>query len=199
MGCLKRIIGFIIFVFAIIGFCSVGGFEMLMKEVDKFINPPENITIERAATIADFSKIPEKYEITKAYDVLGFKAMFVEVAKSNQEIIILDTKNTVKIKSDDIKNPETALKIEKLLANPLSPIEVKNPENFTTSNILVNGKEVPYMQLNGNLKALPFKKLTIIAVAIDDSENPLIVISYDDKAKFQKQIAEDFLNNMKLK
>ena len=71
MGCLKFIIKVAIVVLAIIGFRAIGGWDWVVKTWHPFEKPTQESMIEKSKDVADFSKIPEEYEISKSANILG--------------------------------------------------------------------------------------------------------------------------------
>ena len=199
MGCLKKIIGLIIFIFAIIGFVSVGGMQFVMEKIDKFVNPTPEIVRLKSATVADFSKIPKGYELTKAYDVFGYKAVMAEKDGNDQKILVIDTQNKLKLTQKDFQTGDAALKVKKLLDNNLSPLDVENLDNVQKSSIRGFGRTIPYIKFDATVKGLPFKKVEAIAGVVDAKENPLLILSYAEQGKFDKNVTEVFLKNVRMK
>ena len=78
MGCLKFIIKVAIVVLAIIGFKSLGGWDWVVKNWHPFEKPSQETLIEKSKDVADFSKIPDEYEISKSANVLGYRAVLAE-------------------------------------------------------------------------------------------------------------------------
>ncbi len=76
MGCLKNILKAVILVFAVIGFISIGGKDTIKKKWDEFTNPPQDVMLQRAKKVGDFSKIGDEYEIDKAASAVRLQRCF---------------------------------------------------------------------------------------------------------------------------
>ena len=77
MGCLKFIIKVAIVVLAIIGFKALGGME-LFKNFHFFEKPSQDELIAKSMSVADFTKIPDEYEIDRTANLLGYKGVLAE-------------------------------------------------------------------------------------------------------------------------
>jgi hypothetical protein len=69
MGCLKFIIKVAIVVLAIVGFKSLGGWDWCVKTFHIGQKPTQQSMIEKTKDVADFSKIPDEYELSKSANI----------------------------------------------------------------------------------------------------------------------------------
>ena len=90
MGCLKKIITFIVIILAIIGFKAVSNLPFLEGKINIFKLPTQEQLIKKASSVADFSKINNEYQIKKTANILGMKTVIAEHKASGQKLIVLD-------------------------------------------------------------------------------------------------------------
>ena len=91
MGCLKNILKAIILVLAIIGFMSLGGQDYVTKMWNDYFNPPQDVMLERAKKVGDFSRVSDEYEIDKAASALGYNGVLAEHKSTGQKLIVVDS------------------------------------------------------------------------------------------------------------
>ena len=117
MGCLKFIIRVIIIVLAIIGFKSLGGWDWIVSNWHFFERPTQEKLIEKSMDVADFSRIPEEYEISKSANVLGYRAVIAEHDATGQKMAVVNQNKTLKLSKDDFKNGKLENKINEINKN----------------------------------------------------------------------------------
>lgn len=216
MGCLRNIINLAIIILAIIGFLSIGGKEYLDANVIptvKKINIELQSEIEKSGkTFTELSlkeiggifwnaikstiftkKVSGDYEITEVKGLMGYDTQIAEDIKSGQKMVLVDTKDKVLL--DLNKTDKAELKADMLqLAKKHKALPIK----FDDIDIVELGK---WKALNKDLKYAKIsikdsssgKDITAIISTYPDEKNSKMIVTFADKTKFSKKIAEKYL------
>ena len=203
MGCLKFAIKIIIVVLAIIGFKVIGGFDFIRNLPEKFHlfeKPSQETLIEKSMDIADFSKIPDEYELDKTANLLGYKAVLAEHKASGQKFAVVNPKDKVLLTKKDFKDGSAEKKIgefnKKLSYNY---IRLENLKITKQGNFKSMGQTIPYAKFEADVKNLPIKKIEgIIGVAEDkEQESTKILLAAAEGGKYSQILTEQFFKKVK--
>src|SRR5574344_2281621 len=149
MGCLKNIFKAILIVLAVVGFTTIGGKDYFMGLWNSWFNPPQDVMLQKAKKVADFSHVGDEYEIDKATSAFGYSGVLSEHKATGQKIVILDSGIKPLLTPEDFKGK----KIDKKL-NDLSKhlkYKVVNVEDLKiTKRGYINafGKKAPYVMFD---------------------------------------------------
>ena len=199
MGCLKNIIRAIVLTLAVVGFISLGGKELVTGWIGQWINPSQEVMLERAKKVGDFSSINEEFELEKAVGMLGYNGVVAEHKASGQKMIIADTSKKSIITEEDIKseNVEEKLKsaIQKIKYQAISVDDLK----VTKRGVLYSyGKEKPYVKFDAKISRLPIGDVSgIISVTTAQDGSNRVLLSVNEKSKYSQLISEEFFKEVK--
>ena len=200
MGCLKFIIKLVIIILAIIGFVSLGGWDWINKNWHPFEKPSQEALIEKSKDVADFSKIPDEYEIAKSANILGYRAVLAEHDATGQKLAVINQNKTLNLTKKDFKDGNLKKKIDNI--NEKLQYQYIHIENFKITKqgtMQTMGQTVPYAQFEAEVTNLPFQKIKgIISVAEDKNGKDKIIISANQNNKYSQIIAEQFFKKVKL-
>ncbi len=200
MGCLKFIIKLAIIILAIIGFVSLGGWDWINKNWHPFEKPSQEALIEKSKDVADFSKIPDEYEIAKSANILGYRAVLAEHDATGQKLAVINQNKTLNLTKKDFKDGNLKKKIDNI--NEKLQYQYIHIENFKITKqgtMQTMGQTVPYAQFEAEVTNLPFQKIKgIISVAEDKNGKDKIIISANQNNKYSQIIAEQFFKKVKL-
>lgn len=199
MGCLRNIIRAIILTLAIVGFMSLGGKELLSGWLANWFNPSQDVMVERAKKVGDFSKINEEFEIEKAAGIMGYNAVVAEHKSSGQKMIVLDSGAKPILTADDIKsdNVEEKLRnsVKKIKYQAISVEDLKVTKKGTLSSY---GHTAPYVKFEAKVKKLPIGDVAgIISVVKDSNGKDRLLISATEKDKYSQLISDEFFKNIR--
>ena len=199
MGCLKFIIKVVIVVFAVIGFKSVGGWDWCVKTFHLNEKPTQESMIEKSKDVADFSGIPDEYEIAKSANVLGYRAVIAHHDATGQKFAVVNEKKGINLTKDDFKNGQLKKKIDNINEKlSYQYIHVENFRILKQGNMTAMGQTVPYAQFEADVTNLPIKNIKgVLAVASDNNGKNNIMVSDNDGGKFSQIIAEQFFKSVK--
>ena len=198
MGCLRNIIRAVILTLAIVGFMSLGGKELLSGWMANWFNPSQDVMIERAKKVGDFSKINEEFEIEKAAGIMGYNAVVAEHKASGQKLVVLDSGAKPLLTAEDIAaaDVEDRLKksVKKFKYQAISIDDLKVTKRGTLTSY---GKTAPYVRFEARVKKLPIGDVGgIISVVKDSNGKDKLLISATEKDKYSQLIADEFFRNV---
>lgn len=200
MGCLKFIIRVIIIVLAIIGFKSLGGWDWIVSNWHFFERPTQEKLIEKSMDVADFSRIPEEYEISKSANVLGYRAVIAEHDATGQKMAVVNQNKTLKLSKDDFKNGKLENKINEINKNlKYQYVHVENFKITKQGSIKTMGQSAPYARFEAEVTNLPIRKVDgMIAVVEDEDGQDKIIVSVNQGGKYSHIITEQFFGKVSL-
>lgn len=199
MGCLKNILKAIILVFAVIGFMSLGGKDWVVTTWNNFVNPPQDVMVQRAKEIGDFSRIGDEYEIDKAASAFGYKGVLAEHKASGQKMIVVDTGSKPLLTPGDFKDKSVDKKLADLVDKfKYQYVNVKDLKITKRGYIKAFGKKAPYVRFEAKATKLPVDKIQGIVAAVETpSGKTRVLVSVNEKDKYSQLIAQDFFKNVK--
>lgn len=199
MGCLKNILKAIILVFAVIGFISIGGKDAIIKKWNEFTNPPQDVMLERAKKVGDFSKIGDEYEIDKAASAFGYNGVLAEHKASGQKMVIVDSGKKPLLTPQDFKDDKVEEKLTDLTKKfKYSVINVQDLKIIKKGRINAFGKRAQYVKFNAQINKMPVGEIEGIISSVETkSGQTRVIISANEKGKYSQLIANDFFRNVK--
>ena len=199
MGCLKNIIKAIILVFAVIGFVSIGGKDFFVQKWNELMHPPQDVMLERAKKVGDFSHIGDEYEIDKAASALGYNGVLAEHRASGQKLVIIDSGKKPLLTPKDFKENKVEEKLKNLTKKfKRSIINVNNLKITTKGNMVSFGQRIPYVRFSAKISKLPSGDVEGVISAVDiKNGQSRVLISVNEKGKYSQIIANDFFKQIK--
>lgn len=199
MGCLKNIVKAVILTLAVIGFMSLGGKEMLTGWLGNWLNPSQDVMLERAKKVGDFSAINEEFEIERAAGIMGYNAVVAEHKASGQKLIVVDSGAKPIITAEDIKSDNVEEKLQNSIRKiKYQAISVNDLSVTKRGNIVSYGKSVPYVRFEAKVKKLPIGDVAgLISVVKDSKGEDRILVSVSEKDKYSQLISEEFFKQVK--
>ncbi|MBQ8168530.1 hypothetical protein IJZ97_03845 [bacterium] len=199
MGCLRNIIRAIILTLAIIGFLSLGGKDLVSGWLKNYFNPSQEIMLERAKKVGDFSQVNEEFEIEKAAGIMGYNAVVAEHKASGQKMIVVDSGTKPIITSEDITSPDAEEKLKNSIKKvKYQAFSVDKFEITKRGNISSYGKTVPYVKFEASVKKLPIGDIAgIVSVVKDSNGQDRILVSVSEKEKYSQLLSDEFFKYIK--
>jgi len=199
MGCLKNILKAIILVFAIIGFISIGGKDAIMKKWNEIMNPPQDVMVERAKKVGDFSKIGDEYEIDKAASAFGYNGVLAEHKASGQKMVIIDSGKKPLLTPQDFKDDKVEEKLQDLTKKfKYSVVNIQDLKITKKGRINAFGKRVQYVRFSAKISKVPSGEIEgIISAVKTKSGQTRVIVSANEKGKYSQLIANDFFRNVR--
>ena len=93
MGCLKSLIKKIIFIILIVAFFAFGGYSFVKKQINNYQNPPRAVFVQTEKNYGDFSKVSGDYQLSRSYNLFGYKKINAKYIPTGQKITIFDLKD----------------------------------------------------------------------------------------------------------
>ena len=199
MGCLKNIFKAVVLVLAVIGFTSLGGKDYVIKTWNDYMNPPQDIMLERAKKVGDFSRIGEEYEIDKAASALGYNGVLAEHIASGQKLVVVDSGKKPLLTPDDFKEGKVEQKLQDLTQKfKYSVVNVQDLKITKKGHIKAFGKRAPYVKFSATISKIPGGEVEgIISSIKTDSGQSRVIVSVNEKGKYSQLVAEDFFKKVK--
>ena len=199
MGCLKNIFKAIILVLAVIGFTSLGGNDYVKKYVENFFNPPQDVMLERAKNVGDFSRIGEEFEIDKAASALGYNGVLAEHKSTGQKLVIIDSGNKPLLTPQDFEDKSVDKKLQDLAEKfKYQFITVKDLKITKRGTIRAFGKRAPYVRFEATAAKLPIGDIKGMVSAVKTPSGKIrVLVSANEKDKYSQLIAEDFFKKIR--
>lgn len=199
MGCLKNILKAIILVFAVIGFISIGGKDTIVKKWNEFMNPPQDVMVERAKKVGDFSKIGDEYEIDKAASAFGYNGVLAEHKASGQKMVVIDSGKKPLLTPQDFKENKVEEKLQDLTKKfKYSVVNVQDLKITKKGRLNAFGKRTPYVRFSAKISKMPTGEIEGIISAVETkSGQTRVIVSANEKGKYSQLIANDFFRNVK--
>lgn len=199
MGCLKNIIKALILVLAVIGFMSLGGKDFFIQKWNEFFNPPQDVMIERAKKVGDFSHIGDEFEIDKAASVLGYNGVLAEHKSSGQKMMIIDSGKKPLLTPQDFKDKTVDKKLQDLTEKfKYQFVNVQDLKITKRGYIKAFGKKAPYVRFEAKANKLPVGEIKGVVSAVESKSGDIkVLVSVNEKNKYSQLIAEDFFKNIK--
>lgn len=199
MGCLKNILKAVIIVLAVIGFTSLGGNDYVMKTWNDFVNPPQDVMLERAKNVGDFSRIGDEYEIDKATSALGYTGVLAEHKASGQKMVIVDSNKKPLLTPQDFKEGSVEAKLQDLTEKfKYTVVNVKDLKVTKKGRIRAFGKNVPYVKFTAKISKIPGGEIEgIISSVKTDSGETRVIVSANEQGKYSQIVAQEFFKKVK--
>lgn len=199
MGCLKNIFKAIIIVLAIIGFMSLGGKDYVIKTWNDYFNPPQDVMLERAKKVGDFSHIGDEFEIDKATSALGYNGVLAEHKSTGQKMIIVDSGKKPLLTPQDFKEDKVEEKLQDLTQKfKYSVVNVQDLKVTRKGQMRAFGKSAPYVRFSATISKVPGGEVEgIISAVQTKSGETRVMVSANEKNKYSQLISQDFFKNVK--
>lgn len=199
MGCLKNIIKAIILVFAVIGFMSIGGKDFFVEKWNELMNPPQDIMLERAKKVGDFSQIGDEYEIDKAASALGYNGVLAEHRATGQKMIVVDSGKKPLLTPNDFQEGKVEKKLQDLVQKfKYSVVNVQELNVTKKGHIKTFGQNASFVKFSAKISKVPSGEIEgIISAVKTESGESRVLISANEKGKYSQIIAQDFFKKVK--
>lgn len=199
IGCLKNVIKAFILVFAVVGFMSIGGKDFFVQKWNEFMNPPQDVMLERAKKVGDFSHVGDEYEIDRAASALGYNGVLAEHKASGQKLVVIDPGKKPLLTPQDFKDDLVEEKLQGLTQKfKYTVVNVKDLKITKKGNIKAFGQKAPFVRFTAKISKIPSGDVEGIISAVDTkSGQTRVIVSANEKGKYSQLIAQDFFRNVK--
>lgn len=199
MGCLKNIVRAIFITLAIVGFLALGGKDLIAGLINNFFNPSQEVMLERAKKVGDFSRIDEEFEIEKAAGIMGYNAVIAEHKASGQKMFVVDSKDKTILTKEDIKSDNVEEKLQEALKKvKYQALSVDDLKVTKHGYMYSYGQEIPYVKFEARVKKLPIGDVGgIVSVAETSDGDSRLLISANEKSKYSQLISDEFFRKIK--
>ena len=199
MGCLKNILKAVILVFAVIGFISIGGKDFFVQKWNEIMHPPQDVMLERAKKVGDFSQIGDEYEIDKAASALGYNGVLAEHRTSGQKMVVIDSGKKPLLTSKDFTEGKVEEKLQELTKKfKYSVVNVENLQITKQGKLKAFGQKIPYVRFKAKISKVPSGEVEgVISAVQTEGGQSRVLVSANEKGKYSQIIAEEFFKKVK--
>jgi len=196
---LKNIFKAVIIVLAVVGFTSLGGKDYFIKTWNDFVNPPQDVMLERAKKVGDFSRISDEYEIDRAASALGYNGVLAEHTASGQKMIVVDSGKKPLLTPDDFKQGDVEDKLIGLTEKfKYSVVNVQDLKITKHGKIKSFGCSAPYVRFSAKISKVPSGEIEGIISSVKTKDGKIrVLVSANEKGKYSQLIASDFFRNVR--
>ncbi|HNW25359.1 MAG TPA: hypothetical protein PKI94_01055 [Candidatus Gastranaerophilaceae bacterium] len=199
MGCLKNIFKAIILVLAAIGFVSIGGKDYVINLWNQYTNPPQDVMLERAKKVGDFSQVPDEYEIDKAASVLGYNGVLAEHRATGQKMVVVDSGKKPLLTPQDFEDGSADKKLEDLTKKlKYQFINIQDLKITKHGKINSFGQKTNFIKFQAKANKLPIGEIEGIISAVETEDGKIkIIASANEKGKYSQIVSEEFFKKVK--
>ena len=199
MGCLKNIFKAVIIVLAVVGFTSLGGKDYFIKTWNDFVNPPQDIMLERAKKVGDFSRVSDEFEIDRAASALGYNGVLAEHKASGQKMIVVDSGKKPLLTPEDFKEGNVESKLFDLTQKfKYSVVNVQDLKVTKHGKLKSFGRTAPYVKFSAKISKVPSGEIEGIISSVKTEDGKVrVLVSANEKGKYSQLIASDFFKNVR--
>jgi hypothetical protein len=198
MGCLKNVIRAVVITLAVVGFLSLGGKDLLGGMIGNWFNPSQDVMIERAKKVGDFSKINDEFELEKAAGIMGYNAVIAEHKASGQKMFVVDSKDKKILSKTDIRSNNAEEKLQTALKKiKYQALSVDDLKVLKHGVMYSYGQEVPYVKFEAKVKKLPVGDVGGIISVADVNGGQRLLLSVNEKNKYSQLISDEFFKQIK--
>jgi len=199
MGCIKNIFRALFITLAVVGFLSIGGKELLGSMINNYFNPSQEVMLERAKKVGDFSLIDDEFELEKAAGIMGYNAVVAEHKASGQKMLVVDSGNKELISAQDLASDDVEERLKKSVSKiKYQAVSLDDLKVTKRGTMLSYGKQIPYVRFEAKVKKLPIGDVSGIISTVDTKNGePRVLISVNEKSKYSQLISEEFFKQIK--
>ena len=199
MGCLKNIFKAVIIVLAVVGFTSLGGKDCFVNLWNNFTNPPQDVMLERAKKVGDFSHISDEFELDRAASALGYNGVLAEHKASGQKMIVVDSGKKPLLTPEDFKEGNVEDKLLGLAEKfKYSVVNVQDLKVTKKGKMKAFGKSAPYVRFSATISKVPSGEIEGIISSVKTEDGKIrVLVSANEKDKYSQLVANDFFKNVR--
>lgn len=196
---IKIFIKAFIIVLAFIGFNAIGGEKFTEPIKSAIVGFIQEHTGNITKKIGDFSNINEEFEIDKAVNIVGYKAVVAEHKASGQKMIIIDSGNKALITKEDIKSNEIDSKLKNLSEKfKYQGTNIKDIKVTDRGEMDIYNQRVPYAKFEADVSRFPLKDISGIVASVTTSDGKeKLAISLNESKKYSQLIASEFYKDVR--
>ncbi|OGI00203.1 MAG: hypothetical protein A2Y25_05400 [Candidatus Melainabacteria bacterium GWF2_37_15] len=202
-GCLAKIILVVIITFTGLTVLVAGtyiGYILLQDGLKKQLNATNEELRSRAEQVADFSRIPPGYSVTKALNLLSMKIVLASHPSNTQVMGIVDSGLILNLNDENLTLQTLEEKIKTLISF------INKQKNFKIDNFTVErldsfralNQTIPYMKVSFSILGEEKQEfIGIIGIIKNTKTNKdNLIISYSSPNQYRQYVAERFFQKI---
>lgn len=201
MGCLKSLIHKIIFLAILIAFFAFGGYAFVQNAIKSYQNPTRSEFVKSEKNYGNFSNVSGDYQLSRNFNLFGYKKISAKYLPTGQKITIYDLKNEKTLSTKDFQTREIDKKIDNILNSAKdSIITLEDFKIVQRGSYLAKNKTVPFVRFNAKVKNIPFKNVSgVIACYSTTNEkakepSTKLIVTMTDLKAYNPTIVQGFVS-----
>jgi hypothetical protein len=196
-GCLGKIINIVIIILAIVGFIALGGTNLIGDLIHNPFEPAQQSKTEKAAQIADFSKLNSEFELVSASKLPKVGTyVYIKHDASGQKFFFSKPTKPETLTKNDFSTKKSDEKILKFVKE-FKIVQLENFEIVNRGSLKALNQTIPYIKFKSDIINIPMHGLEgIIGVATKDNKN-IIVVAVNSNNKYSQIVTNALFNEIK--
>ncbi len=196
-GCLKNFINIIIILLAAVGFIAIGGTNLVRDLIHNPLSPAQTSKAEKAAQIADFSKLDKEFELVSSSKLpkIG-NYVYVKHAATSQNFFMAKPKNTETLTKADFNSKKADEKVMGFVKD-FKVLRLENFEITGRGSMRAFNQTVPFIKFKSDVVNLPINGAEgIVGVASKDDKN-VIIVATNNYGKYSQIVTNALFSEIK--
>ena len=204
MGCFVEILKKLFLLALFAAFMWLGGWKLMKEQYNSYVNPARDVFVESQKSYADFTKVPENFQLSRCVNLAGYKKVYAKYLPTGQKIYIYDLKTDTKITESDFDTNAIKEKIVfipnvfKEAAANLDGIQVTGKGRYKAQN-----KSVPFVLFSARVKNIPLREVKGVLAAYSSVDSKTkkttnkVIITVVEKSQYNPFIVSSFVNALR--
>lgn len=198
-GCFDFIKFIILAIAALIILFPCGGIDYIKNLADSYLHPKKSDVAAQAQKLANFSKVPKKYELVRTVNMLGVNAVIAQHNQSNQKMALVDTGWIVNVDKNDVATDNIVKELQNTAKKYVPNVKLNQIEIVDKGSFKAINQDIPYLRVKVNIANSAQKNMEGIIGVVNVSKNKNnLVLAVNEPGKYKQNVTEEFFKSVKL-
>ncbi len=196
-GCLRKFINIIIIILAVVGFIAIGGTNIINDFIHNPLSPAQSSKAEKAAQIADFSKLNKEFELVSSSKLpkIG-NYVYLKHAATSQNFFMAKPKNAETLTKNDFNSKKADEKILNFV-NDFKVLRLENFEITGKGSMKAFGQTVPFVKFKSDIVNLPVHGAEGIVGVANKGDKNIIIVATNTYGKYSQIVTNALFTEIK--
>lgn len=196
-GCLRKFINIIIIILAVVGFIAIGGTNIINDFIHNPLSPAQSSKAEKAAQIADFSKLNKEFELVSSSRLpkIG-NYVYLKHAATSQNFFMAKPKNAETLTKNDFNSKKADEKILNFV-NDFKVLRLENFEITGKGSMKAFGQTVPFVKFKSDIVNLPVHGAEGIVGVANKGDKNIIIVATNTYGKYSQIVTNALFTEIK--